>query len=175
MERMKQISLSVLCIFVITLGIATFSWKGKEALGDVDRSINVHDTTPTRALMQVISSHTSKILDAIMIGDFDAVAHETGKLVGISKNLTNTYFPDGAEGREFKVEGSKESKKVTKKEFEKYVKLVSEAFEKLEETSRNENIVETYNSFDSMLRKTCFACHEVARIDWPNFMKQAGG
>ena len=172
---MNKIGLSVLCTFVLTFGLATFSWKGSEALGDVDRSLNVHDTTPTRALMQVISNHTSKILDAIMIGDFHAIADETAKLSGITKNLTNTYFPEGAEGREFKVEGSTETKKVTKKEFEKYVKLVAGAFEKLEETSRNESIVETYDSFDSMLRKTCFACHEVARIDWPDFMRQSGG
>ncbi|GJQ57956.1 MAG: hypothetical protein D8M57_01020 [Candidatus Scalindua sp. AMX11] len=175
MKKMNQNYLSMFCAFVLTIGVLTVSWRCDTACGGDIKSVNVHETTPTRALMQIISSHTSKILDAILVGDFHAVIDETNKVTQISNNITNMFFPEGGDGREFKVEGSKEAKKVSKKEFEKYVKLVTDASEKIAESSKNENIVEAYNNFDDMLRKACFACHTATRIEWPEFMKAAGG
>lgn len=68
--------------------------------------------------------------------------------------------------------------KAIKEEFEKYLKVVIDASRNIAETARNENIVKTYKSFDAMLKKACFACHEATRIkwpEWPEWMKQAGG
>ncbi|MDR4504800.1 MAG: hypothetical protein MRK01_08450 [Candidatus Scalindua sp.] len=175
MRKINQVCLGLFCAFVLTVGVFGVSLKYDTAYGGDLTDINVHETTPTRALMQIISSHTSKILDAILIGDFHAVIDETNKVSKISRNLTNMFFPEGAEGREFKVEGGEKSKKITKKEFEKYVTMVTESTEKIAESSKTENIVEAYNSFDKMLRDACFACHTVSRIDWPDFMKAAGG
>jgi hypothetical protein len=62
-----------------------------------------------------------------------------------------------------------------KEDFTKYLKLVTDASRNVAETSKSKNIVETYNSFDAMLRKACFACHETSRLEWPGWMKQAEG
>ncbi len=175
MKKVNQICLSMFCAFLLTIGVLTFSWRCDTACGEDISKVNLHDTTPTRALMQIISTHTSKILDAILVGDFHTVIDETDKVSQISNNITNMFFPEGGEGREFKVAGSKEAKKVSKKEFEKYVKLVNEASEKIKASSKTKNIVEAYNSFDEMLRKACFACHTATRIEWPEWMRAAGG
>lgn len=175
MRKINEVWLGLFCVFVLTTGGLGALGKCDTAYGGDLKDVNVHETTPTRALMQIISSHTSKILDAILIGDFHAVLDETEKVSKISRNLTSMFFPEGAEGREFKVEGEEKGKKITRKEFEKYVTMVTESTEKIAKSSQTKNIVDTYNSFDEMLRKACFACHTASRIDWPDFMRAAGG
>ncbi len=79
--------------------------------------------------------------------------------------MVNMFFPEekwGLEGRKFKM-----SDESMKGEYEKYVKAMTVATKNLVETAKNRDIVETYESFDSMLRNVCFECHKASRIDWP--------
>ncbi|MCP5008286.1 MAG: hypothetical protein GY941_30785 [Planctomycetes bacterium] len=174
MKGKNQIYLSMFCAFVLAIGVLTFSFKSDTAYGKVMNGASIHETTPTRAMMQVIRSHTSRILDAILNGDFQAVLDETKKVNQISRNIADMFFPEGGEGREFKIHGDAESKKATKKELEKYLKIITNSSEKIAASARDENIVETYKNFDAMIINACFACHTASRTDWPNWIRAAG-
>ena len=50
-----------------------------------------------------------------------------------------------------------------KEDFEKYSKAVIEASENIAKVAKNKDIAEAYESFEAMLKKVCFACHEVSR------------
>jgi hypothetical protein len=117
------------------------------------------------------------MLDAIMIGDFNAVIKESKEIVKASEVVMRMFFSDeGKAGEWFRKAGNDpddiKAVEAMKEDFEKYLKLVTDASRNVAETSRNKNIVETYNSFDAMLRKACFACHETSRLEWPEWMKQ---
>ena len=166
MKKICQMYIILLCVFVITTGAITCVWKCSKAFGeDVESTVDMHGSVATRGVMEAIGSSMSKILDGILKGDFDVVIKESNKIAGISENMVKMFFPDdkwGPEGRKFKM--ADESMKV---EYEKYVKAMAEATRNLADTSKDRDIVETYEIFDSMLRNLCFECHKASRTDWP--------
>jgi len=180
MKKISQLLLVVLCALVVTYG-----WNGSKVFGDENRlvaaeSIHISKSTPTRSLMQVISAHTSKILEAIMVGDFHAVAREANAVTENSEIVMEMFFSaDGKAGEWYKGAGG-DAKAATemKAEFEKYLKTTIDSSRNIAETAGKKDIVETYKSLDEMLQKACFACHAVSRDpwpDWPDWMRQSGG
>ena len=180
MKKISQLLLVVLCALVVTYG-----WNGSKVFGDENRlvaaeSIHISKSTPTRSLMQVISAHTSKILEAIMVGDFHAVAREANAVAENSEIVMEMFFSaDGKAGEWYKGAGG-DAKAATemKAEFEKYLKTTIDSSRNIAETAGKKDIVETYKSLDEMLQKACFACHAVSRDpwpDWPDWMRQSGG
>ncbi len=179
MKKIGQMCTVILCVFIVTTGAITCGWKCNKVFG---KTVDLHisKSTPTRSLMRLISTHTSKILDAIMIGDFNAVTRESNAVAENSEIIMEMFFSaDGKAGEWFKPAGNNpKAAEEMKGEFEKYLKVVIDASRNIAETAGKKNIVETYKSFDTMLQKACFTCHEVSREkwpDWPDFMRQAGG
>ncbi len=83
--------------------------------------------------------------------------------------MVDMFFPDekwGLEGRKFKMDDES-----MKTEYEKYVKEMAKATKNLADTSKEKDIVETYEAFDSILRNLCFECHKASRTDWPSWSK----
>ena len=75
MRNISQVFIAAFCAFVVTTGAITYGWNGSKVFGNekaviAAKDIHISKSTPTRSLMQLISAHTSKILDAIMVGDF---------------------------------------------------------------------------------------------------------
>ncbi len=177
MKKIRNICIIMLFTFILTNGVLTCGWKCSEALcGDIE-SLHTDKSTPTQGLMRIISSHTSKMLDAIMIGDFNAVLKESVEIINASDIVMRMFFSaDGKAGEWFSKAGNDpndpKAVQTMREDFEKYLKLVTDASRNVAEISKNKNIVETYNSFDSMLRKACFACHQTSRLEWPGWMKQ---
>ena len=177
---MKKISygcIIVLFTFILTTGILTCGWKCDEALCEDIEALHTDKSSPTQGLMRIISSHTSKMLDAIMIGDFNAVLKESVEIINASDVVMRMFFSaDGKPGEWFGKAGNdpddQKAVQAMMEDFEKYLKLVTDASRNVAETSKSKNIVETYNSFDAMLRKACFACHQTSRLEWPGWMKQ---
>jgi len=166
MKKICQMCITLLCMFVITTGAITCVWKFSKAFGeDVESTVDMHGSVATRGVMEAIGSSMSKILGGILKADFDKVIKESNKIAGISVNMVDMFFPDekwGLEGRKFKM-----SDESMKGEYEKYVKALAVATKNLVETAKNRDIVETYESFDSLLRNVCFECHKASRSDWP--------
>ena len=113
-----------------------------------------------------------------MIGDFNAVIMESKEIINASEVVMRMFFTEeGKAGEWFSKAGNDpddpKAVESMKEDFEKYLKLVTDASRNVAETSKSKNIVETYNSFDAMLRKACFACHQTSRLEWPGWMKQA--
>jgi cytochrome c556 len=177
MKKTSYVCIIMLFALILTTGILTCGWKCSEALcGDIE-SRHTDKSTPTQGLMRIISSHTSKMLDAIMIGDFDAVLKESVEIINASDVVMRMFFSDGGKvGEWFSRAGNDpddpKAVQAMREGFEKYLKLVTDASRNVAETSKSKNIVETYNSFDAMLRKACFACHQTSRLEWPGWMKQ---
>jgi hypothetical protein len=184
MRKISQVCIAAFFVFIVTSGVITCGWKSN-VFGDENKVVAAKDlhiskSTPTRSLMQLISAHTSKILDAIMVGDFNAVARESNAVAENSEIIMEMFFSaDGKAGEWFKPVGNKENAaEEMKAEFQKYLKIVIDTSRDIAETAGKKNIVETYKSFDSMLQNACFGCHEVSREpwpDWPAFMRQSGG
>jgi hypothetical protein len=185
MKKISQMCMVILCTFIVTTGVITYGWNGSKVFGDDNlvvaaKDLHISKATPTRSLMQLISAHTSKILDAIMVGDFHAVAREANAVAENSEIIMEMFFsPDGKAGEWHKeTGGDAKATAEMKAEFEKYLKLTIDSSNNIAETAGKKNIVETYKSLDEMLQKACFACHAVSREpwpDWPDFMKAAGG
>ncbi len=178
MKKISYVCIIMFFTFFLTTGILTCGWKCSEALCENIESRHIDKSTPTQGLMRIISSHTSKMLDAIMIGDFNAVIKESKEIINASEVVMRMFFSEeGKAGEWFSNAGNDpddpKAVQAMKEDFEKYLKLVTDASRNVAETSKSENIVETYNSFDSMLRKACFACHQTSRLEWPGWMKQA--
>ncbi len=185
MRNISRVVIVALCAFVVTTGVITYGWNGSKVFGDekvVEAAKNIHvsKSSPTRALMRLISAHTSKILDAIMVGDFNAVAREANAVAENSEIVMEMFFSTDGEAGEWHQETGGDAKATTemRAEFEKYLKITIDSSNNIAETAGKKNIVETYKSLDEMLQKACFACHKVSRYpwpEWPDFMKQAGG
>ena len=167
MKKIYQICITLVCAFVITSGVLTCSWESTtyaEAGGGT-----VHDSVVTRGTMKAIGSSMAKILDGLLNGNFDAVIMESGKIARISSDMVDMFFPDdkwGLEGRKFKMDD-----KSMKAEYEKFAKEMAAATKNLADTSKDGDIVETYEAFDAILRNICFECHKASRTDWPAFSK----
>ena len=185
MRKISQVFIIALCTFVVTTGVTTYSWDGSKVFGDENRlvaaeSIHISKSTPTRSLMQLISAHTSKILEAIMVGDFHAVAREANAVAENSEIVMEMFFSaDGKAGDWYKGTGDDaKAASEMKSDFEKYLKITIDSSRNIAETAGKKDIVETYKSLDEMLHKACFACHAVSRDpwpDWPDWMRQSGG
>jgi predicted DCC family thiol-disulfide oxidoreductase YuxK len=177
MKKISNVCIVMLFVSFLTTGVLTCGWKCSEALCEDIEVLHEDKSSPTQGLMRIISSHTSKMLDAIMIGDFDAVLKESVEIINASDVVMRMFFSaDGKAGEWFSKAGNDpdDPKAVIamKEEFEKYLKQVTDASRNVAETSKSKNIVETYNSFDSMLRKACFKCHQTSRLEWPGWMTQ---
>ncbi len=185
MRKISQVFIVSLCAFVVTTGVITYGWNGSMVFGDekvveAAKDIHVSKSSPTRAVMRLISAHTSKILNALMIGDFHSVAREANAVAENSEIVMEMFFSPEGEAGEWHQETGGDAKATTemKAEFEKYLKLTIDSSNNIAETAGKKNIVETYKSLDEMLQKACFACHEISREpwpDWPDFMRAAGG
>ncbi len=171
------------CMFVIaTIGISHGGKCTILSAKDIE-SKHTAEPTPTRSLMRVISSHTSRILEAIMDGDHEAVIKESNAVAESSQAIMKNFFPEGGQIGEWFKETGKDPKnpedvQAVKKDFEKYLRTVVDAAKDVAETSKKHNIVDTYKSFDAMLKNACFTCHETARPkwpEWPEWMKISGG
>ena len=177
MMKISKVCIVMLFSFFLTTGILTCGWKCNEALCEDIETLHIDKSSPTQGLMRIISSHTSKMLDAIMIGNFDEVLKESVEIVNASDVVMRMFFSaDGKAGEWFSKAGNDpddpKAVQAMREDFEKYLKLVIDASRNVAETSKTKNIVETYNSFDSMLRKACFKCHQTSRLEWPGWMKQ---
>jgi hypothetical protein len=185
MRKISQVLIVVLCAFVVATGVITYSSNGNNVFGDekrVDAAKDMHisKSTPTRSLMQLISAHTSRILDAIMVGDFLAVAREANAVAENSEIVMEMFFSSEGEAGSWRKETGSDAKAAEKMkaEFEKYLKITIDSSRNIAETAGKKDIVETYKSLDEMLQKACFACHAISRDpwpDWPDWMRQAGG
>ena len=167
----------IFCTFALTTGVITCGGKNSKALGENNKTLQAQKSTPTSSLMRIISSHTAKVFDAIMIGDFNAVARESNEVTKASKVIMRMFFPDNGKVDDWFKGTSKDPNdpkafKAMKEEFEKYSKAVIDAADKITEASGNKNIVEAYEGFDAMVRNACFACHKISRLNWP---KNGGG
>ena len=179
MKKISQMCMVMLCAFIVTTGVINYGGRCNKVFGKTG-DLHISKSTPTRSLMRLISTHTSKILDAIMVGDFHAVAREANAVVENSEIVMEMFFSaDGKAGEWFKPVGNNpKAAEEMKAEFEKYLKITIDSSRNIAETAGKKDIVETYKSLDEMLQKACFACHEISREkwpDWPDFMKAAGG
>lgn len=175
----------LICLFVVTTGAVSYLyiWNVSATLSNDIESYHKEKPTPTRALMRVISSHMSNMFNAIMMGDHNTVAKESHALAENSKDIMRNFFPEnGKVGEWFKETGKNpndpEAVNAVKKDFENYSKSIIDAAVNIAENTKKENIVETYKSFDAMLKNACFACHETARQkwpEWPEWMQITGG
>ncbi|MGQ3685277.1 MAG: cytochrome c [Candidatus Loosdrechtia sp.] len=169
--------------FAVIAGILICTGKGSINASDTIESFHKEELSPTRAVMQIISSKTSRMLDAIITGDYDTVTNESRLIAESTGNVLKSFFPEsGNVGEWFKETGKDPGKPediaAVKKDFEKYLKVVAEASKNIAETAKSQNIVETYKSFDAMLRNACFGCHEAFRAkwpEWPEWMRITGG
>lgn len=184
MEKKSALGLKLVWGFVvIAAALFVYVWKDNASLSGDDEIRHTTKPVPTRSLMDIVSIHTSKILDAIMVGDFNEVAKESNAVAETSEAMMKDFFPESGEVGDWFKETGKDPKnpddvKAVKKDFEKYVKTVVEASKNIAETSKKYNIVETYKSFDAMLQKACFSCHETFRPkwpEWPEWMQISGG
>ncbi len=177
MKKISSVCVIMLFAIFLTTGILTCGWKCSETLCEDIESRHTDKSSPTQGLMRIISSHTSKMLDAIMIGDFNAVIIESEEISNASEVVMRMFFSEeGKPGDWFRKAGNDpddpKAVEAMKEDFEKYLKLVTDASKSVAESSRSKNIVETYNSFDAMLRRACFACHQTSRLEWPRWMKK---
>lgn len=170
--------------FIAIAGIVFCTWRNAiHADSGAIESYHKDESTPTRSLMQVISSHTSKILGAIMNGNHDAVISESNAVAENSKAIMKNFFPEsGQVGEWFKETGKDPNNpddiRMVKKDFEKYLTAVVDAANDIAEAAQKRNIVDTYTSLDAMVKNACFTCHETARPKWPawpEWMQISGG
>ncbi len=177
MKKIRRLCLIIICILILFTGVITCSWTCNKALCENIEVLHTDKSTPTQGLMRIISSHTSKMLDAIMIGNFNEVTKQSKEIIKTSDVVMRMFFPEGGKVGEWFTKAGNDPNdlkavKAMKEEFEKYLKLVTNASRNVAKISEKKNIVETYNSFDTMLRKACFACHVKSRLEWPRWMKQ---
>ncbi len=168
MKKVNQICITVFFVFIVTIGLTVHGWQCGNAFGNDDETPFVQKSTPTSSLMRIINSHTSKMLEAIMVGDFNTVIKKSNEVAKASNAIMRMFFPDGRKVDQWFTEIGKdpndpEAVKSMKEEFEKYSKVVIDASGNIAEVAKNRNIAETYKCFEAMLKNACFACHEVSR------------
>ena len=168
MKKANQIYAAVLFVFVTTIGLTIHGWQCSKAFGNDDKIPFIQKSTPTSSLMRIINSHTSKMLEAIMVGDFNTVIKKSNEVAKAGNAIMRMFFPKGKKVDQWFTELGKdpndpEAVQSMKEEFEKYTKAVIEASKNIAEVAKNRDIAETYESFEAMLKQACFACHEVSR------------
>lgn len=172
MKKISQICIIGLCAFVVATGVITCGWKDYDVFAEDKETPHVQKSTPTGSLMRIINSHTAKMLEAIMIGDFDVVVKKSHEVVRASEVIMRMFFPEGGKVEEWfhqtgKDPNDPEAVKAMKVEFEKFAQITIDASRKIAEVSGNNNIVETYESFNAMIENACFSCHKISRLKWP--------
>ena len=155
-------------MFVITTGFTIHGWQCSKAFGNDDEIPYIQKSTPTSSLMRIINSHTSRMLEAIMVGDFNTVIKKSNEVTKAGNAIMRMFFPEGKKVDQWFEEVEKdpndpEAVKLMKEEFEKYTKAVIEASKNIAEVAKNRDITETFESFEAMLKNSCFACHNVSR------------
>ena len=168
MKKVNQICITVFFVFIVTIGFTIHGWQCSSVFGSDEKTPFVQKSTPTSSLMRIINSHTSKILEAIMLGDFNTVIKKSNEVAKAGNAIMRMFFPDGKKLDQWFTEIGKDSDdpeavKSMKEEFEKYSKAVIEASGNIAEVAKNRDIAETYESFEAMLKNACFTCHEVSR------------
>ena len=168
MKKVNRICIAVFFVFVATSGFTIHGWQCSKAFGNDDKTPFIQKSRPTSSLMRIINSHTSKILEAIIVGDFNTVIKKSNEVAKAGNAIMRMFFPDGKKVDQWFDEVGKdpddpEAVKSMKEDFEKYSKAVIEASENIAKVAKNKDIAETYESFEAMLQKVCFACHEVSR------------
>ncbi|GAX60700.1 enoyl-CoA hydratase/carnithine racemase [Candidatus Scalindua japonica] len=159
MKTIKKISITLLCILVITTSAISYVSKNRNVFGG---EIDVHGSVVTRAIMGQIGLHMAEIMDAILKGDSATVTKEAKKIAEISGSIMNEFFPkDGQVGRKFKV-----SDKSMKEKFEKFVQIIFDNSRNMVATSKEGDLSGAYESFDDLFRNACLACHKTTRDDW---------
>lgn len=184
-KKGKKRAIMVIVSFIALISVLGVFMGGIASGKDIEKK-HTAEYAPIRSLMFIISSHTSNILDAIMMGDYDSVKKEADIVVEKSESLLKSFFPEGEPVGKW-MEGSGISGldqnnpkmvQAVREDVEKYVLKITSAAKKIAEISTKQNIAETYNNFDLMLRDACFKCHETYRAkwpDWPEWMQIGGG
>ncbi len=167
-KKINQICIAVFIMTIITLGLTIHDWQCSEVYGNSDETPFVQKSTPTSSLMRIINSHAAKMLEAIMVGDFNTVIKKSNDITKAGNAIMRMFFPEGKKVDQWFAEVGKdpndpEAVKSMKENFEKYSNAVIEASGNIAEVAKNRNIAETYKSFEAMLKNACFACHEVSR------------
>ncbi len=167
-KKVNQICIVVLLMIITTAGLTIHGWQCSEAFGNSEEKPFVQKSTPTSSLMRIINSHTAKMLEAIMVGDFNTVIKKSNDISKAGNAIIRMFFPEEKKADQWFAEVGKdpddpEAVKSMKGEFEKYSNAVIEATGNIAEVAKNRNIAETYKSFEAMLKNACFSCHEVSR------------
>ncbi len=165
MKKINQICIAVFFMTIIVIGLTIHGWQCSEAFGNSGEKPFAQKSTPTSSLMRIINSHTSKILEAIMVGDFNTVIKKSNEVTKASNAIMRMFFPEGKKVDQWFTEvgedpNDPEAVKSMKDDFEKYSNAVIEASGNIAEVAKNRNIAE---SFEAMLKNACFTCHEVSR------------
>ena len=164
----NQKNILVFLVFVVTTGLIFCGGNFSNVFGKENKTPFVQKSTPTSSLMRIINSNSAKILEAIMIGDFDTVIKKSNEVAKAGSVIMRMFFPEGGKVEEWfknvgKDPNDPEAVKAMKVEFEKYSELVIESSKNIAEVAKNKNIVETYESFEAMMKNACFACHAISR------------
>jgi hypothetical protein len=167
-KKINQICIVALFITITTTELTIIDWQCSEALGSSNTKPFIQKSTPTSSLMRIINSHTAKILEAIMVGDFNTVIKKSNEVAKVGNAIIRMFFPEGKKVDQWFTDIGKnpddpEAVKSMKEDFERYSKAVIESSGNIAEVAKNRNIAETYKSFEAMLKNACFACHEVSR------------
>jgi hypothetical protein len=167
-KKINQKNILVFLVFVVTTGFIFCGGNFSNVFGKEKQTPFVQKSTPTSSLMRIINSNSAKILEAIMIGDFDTVIKKSNEVAKAGSVIMRMFFPEGEKVEEwFKNAGKDpndpEAVKAMKAEFEKFSKVVVESSKNIAEVAKNNNIAETYESFEAMMKNACFACHAVSR------------
>ena len=167
-KKVNQICIVVLLMIITTTGLTIHGWQCSEAFGNSEEKPFIQKSTPTSSLMRIINSHTAKMLEAIMVGDFNTVIKKSNDISKAGNAIMRMFFPEGKKVDQWFAEVGKdpndpEAVKSMKEDFERYSNAVIEASGNIAEVAKNRNIAETYKSFEAMLKNACFACHEVSR------------
>lgn len=166
--KVNQICIAVFFVFAATTGFTIHGLQYSKAYGNDEETPFIQKSRPTSSLMRIINSHTSKMLEAIMVGDFNTVVKESNDVAKAGNAIMRMFFPNGKKVDQWFAEVGKdpnnpEAVKSMKEDFEKYSKAVIEASENIAKVAKNKDIAEIYESFEAMLKNVCFACHEVSR------------
>ncbi|MHC4139795.1 MAG: hypothetical protein ACYSR1_08090 [Planctomycetota bacterium] len=156
MKKVNQICITVFFVLVTTIGFTIHGWQFSKAFGNDSETPFVQKSTPTSSLMRIINSHTAKMLEAIMLGDFNTVIKKSNEVSKVGNAIMRMFFPDGKKVDQWFTEIGKDPD-------DPEAVAVIEASGNIAEVAKNRNIVETYKSFEAMLKNACFACHEISR------------
>ncbi len=168
MKKVIQRCSTFFIVFAVITGFTIHGWRYSNVFGKDAETSFVQKSTPTSSLMRIINSHTSKMLEAIMVGDFETVIKKSNEVAKAGSVIMRMFFPEGAKVEEwFKGSGKDpddlDAVKAMKGEFEKYSKVIIESSNNIAEVAKSKNTAATYERFEAMMNNACFACHAISR------------